>query len=305
MEKKSINIEQGSEQHEPQGSDRLSELLKKVYGASLDTKLEFYPEDSWELVTIHFKEASVTISKEAKKLPASEITELIDGLRKYRDAVRGGENISPIGMGGAGSVYEISNKYLIKESTDVDAENDALQHSFDLQEVINSCPSFPSDIRIVHSIAIVEPPFSRKSIHGKKRYVSIPFPYDTIYGDYGEEIDIRSAGVEAYIVMPYIADSIKLEELLLSKGKDNPQREKILDVLLKDGLIEAKEDGAINDFISAQTEKILDALRDAQAERPAHERITLGDSSPKNILLRLERDDATGIDKIVYYKIDH
>ena len=296
----SANIDESFAEQKP--SEYLSKLLQKVYGNSLDTKLEFYSEDDWELVTIHFKDASVTLSKEARKLSTQEVAQLVEELKEYRDKVRKGDKANPKGMGGAGSVYEIGNEYLIKESTDVDEENRALQHSYDLQQVINQYPSFPSNIRLVHSLAIVEPPFSRRFAQGKKRHTSNSFPYDTIYG---EETDQRLAEVGAYIIMPNITNAVQLEDLLPSKRKEGSQAELILNKLLQDKVIESIDEAAIKNFIRKQTQEIIEAFDDAQQDVSAYEHKTLGDSSPRNILLRLENDGKTGFDQIVYYKIDH
>lgn len=290
------------ESEEETSNNYLMRLLEKAYDKAKDTKLEYYSEDSWGLVTIHFPETSVTLTKEAGKLSHEEIKQLVKNLKQYRDSVREGGKPDPMGMGGAGSIYEISNDFLIKESTDVSEENKALQRSQDLQGAIDSGTTFPSNIRLVHSLALIEPAFGRRNEHSRKRYASSAFPHDTVYGS---EDDKRTSEVAAYVVMPNISNSVQLEDLLPSKRDGKPQVVNVLNKLLEDKIIESTDEGEIKKFIVEQTEMIIRAFREAQEDVPDYERARLIDLSPRNILIRLESNSEDKKDSLVYYKIDH
>jgi hypothetical protein len=289
------------ESEEEISNNYLTRLLEKAYSKAEDTELEYYSEDSWGLVTIHFPEASVTLTKEAGKLSHEEIKQLVKNLKQYRDNVREGGKPDPMGMGGAGSVYEISNDFLIKESTDVSEENKALQRSHDLQGAIDRSATFPSNIRLVHSLALIEPVFGRRNEHSRKRYASSAFPHDTVYGS---DDDKRISKVAAYIVMPNILNSVQLEDLLPSKREGKVHVVSVLNKLLEDKIIESTDEGVIKNFIVEQTGMIIRVFREAQEDVPDYERARLMDLSPRNILVRLESNESKE-DSLVYYKIDH
>lgn len=292
--------ESGQKKSAENPEDYFLKLLKKNFSEFRNVRLEFYPKDGWELVTLYFNDASVTLSREVKKLSLESMLQLMQGLKEYRDAVRQGTKANPLGMGGAGSVYMLHHDFLIKESNDVSAENDALKNSYDLQQVINNAIQFPTDIRLVHSLALIEPRFSRRTKHGRKKYASQAFTYDTVYGS---QDDKRISKVEAYVIMPFLSNSIQLEDFLSSKKEKT--RMEIAKKLLNDGAIKSMDEEMVKNYIKDQTRRIQDAFYAAQQNIPAHERPELLDTSPRNIFVRLEHNDKTGRDEIIYYKIDH
>ncbi len=267
-----------SQNAENNQSESLSEMVEKVYGTENEIRIERCPLDDWGLLTIHFKESSVTISKEAEKLSEQEKTDLISSLRTYRDKVRRGDKPETKGMGGAGSVYALDQNFLIKESTDLDSENDALQNSYGLQQEIDKDASFPDDIKLVHSVALVEPLFHRERSGGRKKYISRSFPYDTVYGN---ETDKRIAYVQAYVIMPFISDAITLEELLPSKRMESSQTQSILKKLTEEKLIESDDKEKVEEFIETQITRILKSVHKAQGDQPQYERTPLLDTSEK------------------------
>ena len=287
---------------EQKPTEYLSGLVERLSSFGEDIKLESYPEDSWELVTIHFKDGSVTLTKEAKKIPRDGLKKLISDLKSYRDEVKNGKKREIEGIGGAGSLYLVNNDFIIKESTDMDAENTALQNSYELQSVVDSKINFQNDVRLVHAVAILEPSFLRKGGYSRKRYKAPAFKDKTVYGGHNDK---RESNVEAYVVMPFIANSVSLEELLPSKQKPGSKAETILNKLIEDGILESKDEETIKRFIWKQQLRIIESFREAQYDIPSHERGELLDCSERNILIRLENADNTNDFKIVYYKIDH
>ncbi len=305
-----ISLESGLHQNEEEAvqpkedtDQYLSEIIKKAYGGLEDVNLEFYPEDCWELATIHFKNASVTISKEAKKLSHEERKELIAGLKEYRDNVRQNKKPEERGRGAGGSVYPVNRHFLIKESSarNVVFEDDAMQKSYHLQQVIDKNPTFPSDIRLVHSLALVEPPFER-GFTGRKGYTASFFPYKT---EHGSRKHKKVSPIGSYVVMPNVADSIQLIELMPLYGEGNPRANMIRDKLIQDGIIKSGDPDTVYKFINRQARRIFDSFMNAQKDTPSSERLAPQDLTASNVLIRLEPDEKTGIERLVYYKIDH
>jgi hypothetical protein len=153
-------------------------------------RLESYPENHWAIVTLHFPEALITISKEAQKLSREERKELIQALKKYRDDVRAGNKSESIGMGMEGSVFRLGEtNFAIKETTGIDRL--ATAHAHRLQQVIDNDPNFPKNIRILQSLAIAEPVYS------------FPFKTDTM-------VVKNKLSIRTYNIMPLLN---KTEEL--------------------------------------------------------------------------------------------
>ena len=267
----------------------LLDLAERSFASNPNTTLESYPEDDWRLTTINFDNASIDISRQATELSRTQIKELVTSTREYKDAVYRNEKPEYIGLGGGGSVYMLGDDFVLKESINIEVEEDACENVSSLQEVMDENPGhFPDNFHLVHPLALI------RSKNGG-------FDHDTTYGEINNE---RDSSVGAYVVMPYISNAIQLDDLIpASKKEGSPLAQAQLKKLVSMGIIECEDELCVKSFLDKKRFEIIDMFKSAQTG--SYDRVSIQDTTPRNILFRFEADIETGEEVPNFYKIDH